>query len=211
MNDEVEQKTLREKFDQLRRMFPKRNGGQIYRAAPRTPRTQATLYTYLVSDEGTHMIHETIFNKKEAQPPAWWRDWILTKALRGTGHPSEGTSAERKGIMRGSVLPGINVRTQKFWRIERVLGWWLHDLHQPTPSPVAAGRHKTKSQRRKNGQDNLRSGHRNRKRRTKHVPVLQRRRKARKHPIRKPKQRKKKVSAVVRRKKTTRSKRRVHS
>jgi hypothetical protein len=205
--------TLRDRLQQLRRMFPKKFHGQLYAHAidKKTPQPEATLYTYLASEEDTYMVHQTLFHKSEPRTPAWWREWIKTKALRGTGHPSKGTPAERMGIINGAVLPGVRIKTHKYWRVLAVIGWVLHDIHGAARAAMAKRRHKTKSQRRKDGQNNLRRGHRNMQGRAKYPAVLQRRRKRKHTAVRKHKKRARKVHKVVRRKKAARAARRIHS
>jgi hypothetical protein len=130
---------LRERLELLRRLAPKRSRyGQLYRDRVETegkPK-RITMYTLLESDEGTHMVHEAVFNKQEGKTAKEWAAWF---------------SRNFYNCYRNGVLPGVALRTEKTWRVKRVLGWRGHDKHRVAHPKVPRGRHQTKRQRSAHG------------------------------------------------------------
>lgn len=161
-------RTVREHLKHLRMMAPKKTGLHLYRTQAQLKRSarNATLYVLIRSDENTYAIHETLFGKKRAKSPVEWQHFFKTLVLAGEDE-DEGSTSKMFGILEGSIIPGVNLKSQKFWTVRAVIGFILHDIHRTPHTAVVARRHKTKSSGRKNGQTNIRRGHRNSKRKTK--------------------------------------------
>jgi hypothetical protein len=96
------------------------------------------------STDDTYALHETLFESSNPRDPSQWSEWFKEHAFSGTGD-SDDAVLDREGIYYGSVLPGINRKSQKQWDIEKVLGFTQHDIRKSRNTAVARGRHKTKS------------------------------------------------------------------
>lgn len=131
---------LRDKLDRLRRAVPKgpTKYGQLYAVASETKQRykQVTLHTLFISEENTHLLRPHVFKKDEAMTPAQWHDWFSQKL---------------EEIHKTAVLPGIAIRTNKSWAVERILGWTGNVKHKSDSSAARSKRNQTKRQRRKNG------------------------------------------------------------
>ena len=131
---------LKDKLDRIRAALPKgpTRHGQLYAVATDTKRRykQVTLYTLFISEENTHLLRPHIFKKEDAMTPAQWHDWFSDKL---------------EEIHKTAVLPGIAIRTNKSWAVERILGWSGNAKHESdTPATRSKG-NQTKRPRRKNG------------------------------------------------------------
>lgn len=118
--------TNRQTLYNLTRMFPHRTpDGYMYRdkADLKRQTNAAILYVYITSSEGTHRLHESEFRHKVFRTPDGWADWFLEKVLSGTG---QGTPAQRVGILRGSIIPGIEMKTSLLWQVDKVIGFSTH-------------------------------------------------------------------------------------
>lgn len=122
--------TNREKLYNLTRMFPHRTGdGFMYRdKSDLTRRTNAAiLYFYMRSSEGTYQTHDSEFRLKgdKRRSPDEWADWFLAKVLSGSG---SGTPAQRDGVLYGSIIPSIEMKTSMHWEVIKVIGFSTHDI-----------------------------------------------------------------------------------
>jgi hypothetical protein len=148
----------------LERILPNRNAnGWLYgvRERPRA-KNSATLYLYMVSDENSFHVHETVFNSKIARTPTQWAAWLKRNAFKGS--KSQGTPFEVLGAIKGVVIPSVNQKTGMMWRVKEYLGFKTDDIHKPFHSQVSKKRRKTKSQRKSSGQNHIRRRHRNSRR-----------------------------------------------
>jgi hypothetical protein len=125
---------LSDKLDRLKAANPKRSRyGQLYRPplAPAGAKIKrVTMHTLLESDEHTHLLHECVFDKSktEGKTAAEWADWFSRNFAR---------------VYNEGVLPGVNIRTNKLWRVQRVVGW-TSAKRQLKNSTVSKRRHKVK-------------------------------------------------------------------
>lgn len=164
--------TIRDQLDNLRRIAPKRSGSakcpHLYANEKQrdAPANEATLYVYIRSTDRTYALHESVFHKSRPYTALEWAHFFGNRVL--VGWKANGSPAERDGILRGSIMPGVNLRTQgKQWSVVAVVGYVTHVVHESPNTSMAKRRNKTKSSRRKNGQNNLRRRHRNRSRKAK--------------------------------------------
>src|SRR5689334_3301370 len=84
--------------------------GQLYREKSETRQsfTRVTLWTLFVSHENTHLLRDHVFSKGDSKTPAQWADWFANNL---------------GDIHRNAILPGIAVRTNKQWAVQRIIGW----------------------------------------------------------------------------------------
>jgi hypothetical protein len=130
---------LKDKIAKLRRAVPKHTAsGQLYAKIIETRRlyTRVTLYTLFVSNENTHMLRDHVFNCIDPRTPKQWAEWF-------TEHLQD--------IHRQAVLPGIAVRTNKQWAVQRIIGWVGNAKHSTRPPAVGRKRNKALKKGRKNG------------------------------------------------------------
>lgn len=133
--------TLREELANLQRMFPHKSGNRL-RAARESVRrnaSAATLWCYLRSSDNTYALHESVFGKV-SHSVQWWAQFFSTRVFRGTGLGT-GHPAERMGILNGSIIPGINIKSGKQWDLVSVIGYNLHDLQQRLYTEIHTRRH----------------------------------------------------------------------
>jgi len=147
---------LKSKLDNIRKMYPKGPTvyGEIY-AGKRDDKKRfkrVTLYTLFVSDENTHLLRPHVFETQGTRNAKMWAAWFAAKL---------------QDIHEQAVLPGIGVRTNKSWAVKQILGWAAHVKHKSNSARMDRKGHKTKSQRVKNGQANIRRRYRNGKRKAK--------------------------------------------
>lgn len=167
--------TVRDQLENLRRIAPKRSGNvscpQLHASDRDLNLTtkEATLYVYIRSSERTYALHETLFHKSRAYTALEWQHFFGDRVLRGWRSPDDdATPAERDGILRGSILPGVNLRTQgKQWSVVAVVGYVLHAVHESPNTAMVGKRNKTKPQRQSSGQTHIRRRHGNRARKAK--------------------------------------------
>ena len=75
-------------------------------------RNKFTVVGIFVSDENTFLIRPHVFEKKDKLTAIQFDAWL----------------AENYGkILRDNILPGMEVRTDKQWRLYRVVGVFLND------------------------------------------------------------------------------------
>lgn len=130
---------LKQELDNIRRIYPRhsRYGQMLPSGSKRKAWKKVTLYTIFVSDENTHLIRPHVFEKSRPLTPADWHAWF---------------SANLTQIHSTGILPGLNIRTGKFWSVQRIIGWAADDAQHKTRNPaVGRARHKTAKGRRKNG------------------------------------------------------------
>jgi hypothetical protein len=106
-------------------------------------RKKITLIGLFVSDENTFLIRPHVFEtKKEGRNAVQWDAWL----------------ADNYGkILRDNILPGMEIRTDKQWRLYRVIGWLPGDNTGLVRAKVDRKRNKTKRKRRQNGRSSTRS------------------------------------------------------
>ena len=133
--------TVRDELENLRRMFPVKNGLRLRASGEALKRTarSATLWL-LVESNREYALHETVFAKQEKRSADWWQDFMSEKVLRGTGKGT-GSPAERSGIVEGSILPGMYLKSRKRWNVRAVIGYNLHDLYSAIYTQVHKTRH----------------------------------------------------------------------
>lgn len=130
---------LVDKLANIRRAHPNISPqGQLYKARTETKQrySRVTLWTLFVSNENTHLLRNHVFDKSRPFTPQEWSDWFADNL---------------SDIHKNAVLPGIAVRTNKQWTVERILGWVGDAEHTSADSVSHRTRHKTKGKRRKNG------------------------------------------------------------
>lgn len=162
-------KTTGEQLAHLETILPHRSAnGHLYESASdRTePRNRALMYLYMVSSDNTYTVHETEFQSKESRTPAEWAAWFKRHAFKG--NKKEGKPYETLGIIKGAIIPGVNLKTQLQWRVSSYLGFATYNAVQKSMAAAAhPKRHKAKSSRKQNGQTNIRRRHRNSRRKAK--------------------------------------------
>lgn len=102
---------LKDKLTRLQKATPKHSKyGQLYAKTEQTKLAykRVTLYTIFISSENTHLIRPHVFQSKRHRTPKQWSEWF---------------AANLADIHRNAVLPGLAVRTNKQWAVERIIGW----------------------------------------------------------------------------------------
>lgn len=109
-----------------------------------------TSHVLIVSDENTHMIHSALFTSETARTPVEWRQWFNDPP---TADKATQYRTMIEYIYARSILPGIAIRTQKNWGVQRWIGFTVahYDLHKPEASKMDRKRHQAKPQRRARG------------------------------------------------------------
>lgn len=142
--------TIRERFATLERLFPKRSrrAGHyaVLRSASSPARsTGATLYLYMHSSDDTYAIHETVFRNKDARTVAEWDKFFYKYVFHGwdpTGNPKH-----RDGLLRGVIIPAMNIKSNKLWDVISCIGYSMYDLSGAAASGPRKKRHKAKPPR----------------------------------------------------------------
>ena len=139
--------TIGKMLERIHKAKPHRNDatGQLYRTITetKTKRKTITLYTLFVSDHNTFLLRPHVFHSSQdvAKSPREWNAWLRKHY---TTEPYENDS--RPPILK-NILDGLDVRTEKQWRVYKIIGWINNDNTQlANPAPRKA-RHKTKSKR----------------------------------------------------------------
>jgi hypothetical protein len=99
-----------------------------------------TMFALFVSDEETFLLRPHVFESIKTKRNALaWRAWFKKNYGK---------------ILRENILPGMGNRTDKQWRLYRIIGWVpgaKNDRHGSSNSSARKPRNKTKRQGRKNG------------------------------------------------------------
>jgi hypothetical protein len=135
--------SLRDVLANLERALPVKSGLRLRaqgEPARRTARA-ATLWCVIESRSGGHHVelHETVLGSSRRKDVAQWQAFVAKKVLNGW--KPNGTPAERDGILEGSIIPGINIRTGKQWSVRMVIGYNLHDSLRPLYTAIHSRRH----------------------------------------------------------------------
>lgn len=134
----VQRVTIKQQLARIKKAVPNRNlkTGQMYKSAnsQRGKFKTITMYGLFASDEGTFLIRPHVFNtKKDARTAAEWESYL----------------AEHYGtILRENILPGMESRTGKQWRLYRIIGWVRNDNTRLADTEARVPRNKKKRQRR---------------------------------------------------------------
>lgn len=106
--------------------------GMLYntRRQLQTKRKQITLIGLFVSDENTFLIRPHLFESKTARNAQQWEAWLA-------GHYGE---------ILPNILDGMENRTEKQWRLYRIIGWLPDDSSRLVRTATRKKRNKTKSQ-----------------------------------------------------------------
>lgn len=134
--------TVGEELANLERMFPRKSGNRLLSAKEQLRRKakSATLWLYVQSGQ-EFALHESLFAKLEERSSSWWADFFSSKVFKGTGSGT-GTPAERMGIIEGSIIPGMNLKSRKRWSVRAVIGYNLHDLQRVVYTAIHTRRNK---------------------------------------------------------------------
>ncbi len=117
-------RTVRDELDQLRKMYPRKNGLRLRNAeSPKSARF-ATLFV-LLRDENRASVHASLFEKKRSQNDDEWHEYFVRKVLKGTDKNSD-DPARRLGVLAGAIIPGTNVRSNGIFHLQAVVGYALH-------------------------------------------------------------------------------------
>lgn len=129
---------LKDKLQQIRRSCPYRSAhGQLYASESELSGkwNKATLYVLYESSENTHLIRPHVFEStKYARTAEEWNEWFRENL---------------DAIQRRDIIPGINLRTGKIWRVQHVIGW-QRALHKSRNSKLPRS-NKTKQKRKPHG------------------------------------------------------------
>lgn len=99
------------------------------RAELAVKRKTITLVGVFVSDENTFLIRPHVFNSKKGRDAKQWEQYL----------------AENYGdILRDGILPGMELRTDKQWRLYRIIGWFPNDNSRLVRALVRSKRNKAK-------------------------------------------------------------------
>lgn len=142
--------TIRTRFEQLERIFPtrrRRKGkyAQLRNSSTPTMSDGATLYLYMHSSEDTYAIHETVFRNKEPRTALQWDQFFYKYVFHGwdpTGNPKH-----RDGLLRGVIIPAMNIRSNKQWDVVSCIGFSMYALSRADTRASRAHRNKAKSSR----------------------------------------------------------------
>jgi hypothetical protein len=148
---------LKHSIESLRKAHPKCSAyGQLHSNPNETKGAWGAviLWTLFVSDEGTHLLLPHRFKKSSVLTARQWRDWFTSKVPldeREKVSKDNPRVEMLEHIHHRFVLPGINIRTNKFWQVEAIIGWIPHVVHVARNTAVSRNRNKANSKRRKNG------------------------------------------------------------
>lgn len=129
---------LKVKIQHLRALAPRRSRfGQMYKTPIETSGAwkRVTLWTLFESTEGTHLLRPHVFQKNERMDARAWAAWF---------------SANLKDIQHNAVIPGINLRTNKIWRVRYILGWQANVVSESRIARVSRKRNQAKHKGGKN-------------------------------------------------------------
>ena len=97
-----------------------------------TKRHKYTVVGLFVSDENTFLVRPHVFERKEKMTYKQFDAWL----------------AEHYGkILRDNILPGMEVRTDKQWRLYRIIGVFPNDSTGLVRTKTRGRRNKAKSPR----------------------------------------------------------------
>ena len=106
--------------------------GMLFNRRPElaVKRKKITVIGLFVSDENTFLIRPHVFEtEKKGRNAAQWEAWL----------------AEHYGkILRDNILPGMEIRTNKQWRLYRIIGWIGGDSTGLVRPKIHQSRNKTK-------------------------------------------------------------------
>ncbi len=111
--------------------------GMLYnkRAELTTKRHKVTLVGVFVSDENTFLIRPHLFESRDKKNAVQWSAWMREhygEILRGDT------------VNGGGILPGMEVRTGKQWRLYRVIGILPNDSTGLVRAKIRKTRNKKK-------------------------------------------------------------------
>lgn len=128
--------TIKQQIDRIRRSLPNRDAAtsMLYtnRNELRRKMKKITLYGLFVSDEGTFLVRPHVFKSNDGRTASEWRVWF---------------QREYGTILRESILPNMEKRTGKQWRLYRTIGW-KNDNRRARNPKARTKRNKTKQKRR---------------------------------------------------------------
>jgi hypothetical protein len=140
--------TIRARFEALQRIYPKRSklGGRypVMRNA-QSPKASdgATLYLYMHSSDDTYAVHETIFRYKTGRTARAWSSFFYHYVFNGWD-PS-GQAKSRDGLLRGVIIPAMNIRSNKQWDVISCIGYTMYALSRSDISKSHKRRNKAES------------------------------------------------------------------
>ena len=128
----IRRETIGNQLKRIRRGFKRRNlaTGQLYNTASdqrRKPK-KITLLGLFVSDQKTFLIRPHLFEAKKARTATEWEAWLAVHY--GT-------------ILRNSIIPNMELRTEKQWRLYRLIGWVANDRAKSLRAKTYIQRDKT--------------------------------------------------------------------
>ena len=142
----IRRETIGAQIRRIQRIAKNRDAatGMLYntRRQLSTKRKRITLIGLFVSDENTFLIRPHLFESKTARNAKEWEAWL----------------ADKYGEILPNILEGMENRTGKQWRLDRIIGWLPDDSTRLVRTETRSQRNKTKPQRRKNGRNRSRRG-----------------------------------------------------
>ena len=150
----IRKETITAQISRIRRTLKFRDDatGMLYNTKSQltTKRKKITLIGLFVSDEDTFLIRPHLFESNTARNARQWEAW-LSEHYRAAPIPGD----SRVPILK-NILDGMQNRTNKQWRLYRIIGWTPDDRTWIVRAKTRGARNKTKSQRRKNGRSSPR-------------------------------------------------------
>lgn len=130
----IRKETIKEQIDRIKRAHPKRDlaTGMMYNRKPEllVKRRKITLVGLFVSDKRTFLLRPHLFEtKKKGKNAVQWEAWL---------------AEHYGGILRDSILPNMEKRTNKNWRLYRIIGWIAGDSTRIVFAKTRRARNKTK-------------------------------------------------------------------
>lgn len=139
--------TIREELLLLERLLPNKKGS-VLRPEGGGPASAkcAILWVLLKGDDGEISLHKSLFRRNESMTLAQWAQYMDKKVFNGTGTKlrSDPTPSERKGILKGAIIPGVNSHVQLGYELYAVIGYAISDSFD-------TGSHSTRYRARKAG------------------------------------------------------------
>ena len=139
----IRKESIASQIARIHRLAPKLDAktGMLYSRRDQLTKhyKKVTLFGLFVSDENTFLIRPHLFETKRTKNgrnAMQWRAWFRTHYGK---------------ILRESILPGMGIRTNKFWRLYRLIGWAPNDYSGFANSGARKQRYKTKRHGRKIG------------------------------------------------------------
>lgn len=123
---------LKEKLANLQNSLPLRSKhGQLHSNPTELNGSwkQVTLFTLFESTEDTHLLRPHAFRTEKPRDAAGWDSFFRENLAT---------------IQKRDIIPGMNLRTGKIWRVQKIIGWAPDVVSNSRRATPPKRRHQTK-------------------------------------------------------------------